>query len=194
MSISKNTLEHPVLTLIVFTLLGIIGLFTLKNVAISLMPDVDSPYISVRTTYTNAGPESVEKTVTKVLEGQLVSVSGLKKITSTSSEGSSSISLEFNYGTDLESATNDVRDKISRVSKNLPDDAGTPSIMKMDADSMPIMRVAVRGNRSNDDLKQIAEDQIVDLIEQTDGVAEASVSGGREKILRVDVSQNRLAA
>ena len=194
MSISKNTLEHPVLTLIVFVLLLIMGLFTLKNVAISLMPDVDSPYITVRTTYTNAGPESVEKSVTKVLEGQLVSVSGLKNLTSTSSSGSSSISLEFNYGTDLDSATNDIRDKISRVTRNLPDDAGSPTIFKMDSDSMPIIRIAVRGNRSNDDLKQIAEDQIVDLFEQVDGVAEASVSGGRDKIVRVDISQNRLAA
>ena len=194
MSISKKTLDHPVLTLIVFVLLGIIGLFTLKNVAVSLMPDVDSPYINVRTTYTNAGPESVEKSVTKVLEGQLVSLSGLKSLSSTSSEGSSSISLEFNYGTDLESATNDIRDKISRVTRNLPDDAGSPTIFKMSADAMPIMRIAVRGNRSNDDLKIIAEDQIVDLLEQVDGVAEASVSGGREKILRVDVSQNRLQA
>ena len=194
MSISKKTLDHPVLTLIVFVLLLIMGLFTLKNVAISLMPDVDSPYITVRTTYTNAGPESVEKSVTKILEGQLVSVSGLKNLTSTSSSGSSSISLEFNYGTDLDSATNDIRDKISRVTRNLPDDAGTPTIFKMDSDSMPIMRIAVRGNRSNDDLKQIAEDQIVDLFEQVDGVAEASVSGGREKIVRVDISQNRLAA
>ena len=118
MSISKKTLEHPVLTLIVFALLGTIGIFTLKNVAVSLMPDVDSPYINVRTTYKNAGPESVEKTVTKVLEGQLVSLSGLKSLTSTSSEGSSSISLEFNYGTDLESVTNDIRDKISRVTES----------------------------------------------------------------------------
>ena len=194
MSISKKTLEHPVLTLIVFALLGTIGIFTLKNVAVSLMPDVDSPYINVRTTYKNAGPESVEKTVTKVLEGQLVSLSGLKSLTSTSSEGSSSISLEFNYGTDLESVTNDIRDKISRVTRSLPDNASSPSIFKMNADSMPIMIIAVRGNRSNDDLKIIAEDQIVDLLEQVDGVAEASVSGGREKILRVDVSQNRLSA
>lgn len=194
MSISKKTLDHPVLTLIVFSLLLVIGLFTLQNVPISLMPDVDSPYITVRTTYTNAGPESVEKSVTKVLEGQLVSVSGLKTMTSTSSEGSSSISLEFNYGTDLEAATNDIRDKISKVSKNLPDDCGTPSISKMQADSMPIMRIAVRGNRSNDDLKLIAEDHIVDLFEQVDGVAEASVLGGRDKIVRVDISQNRLAA
>ena len=194
MSISKTTLEHPVLTLIVFVLLFIMGVFTLKNVAINLMPDVDSPYITVRTSYTNAGPESVEKSVTKVLEGQLVSVSGLKNLTSTSSSGTSSISLEFNYGTDLESATNDIRDKISRVTRNLPDDAGSPSIFKMDADSMPIMRIAVRGNRSNDDLKLIAEDQIVDLLEQVDGVAEASVSGGRTKVVKVDISKNRLAA
>ncbi len=194
MSISKRTLDHPVLTLIVFVLLGIVGVFTLKNVAVSLMPDVDSPYISVRTTYTNAGPESVEKSVTKVLEAQLVSVSGLKNMTSTSSSGSSSISMEFNYGTDLDEVTNDIRDKISRVSKNLPDGAGSPSIMKMDSDSMPIMRIAVRGNRSNDDLKLIAEDTIVDLFEQVDGIAEASVQGGRTKIVRVDISQNRLAA
>ncbi len=194
MSISKSTLDHPVLTLIVFVLLGIMGLFTLQNVAISLMPDVDSPYLYISTTYSNAGPESVEKSVTKVLEGSLISVSGLKNITSSSSEGSSGISLEFNYGTDLEAATNDVRDKISRVQRSLPDGAGSPSIMKMDSNSMPIMRIAVRGNRSNDDLKQIAEDQIVDLIEQTEGVAEASVSGGRDKIVRVDISKNRLAA
>ena len=194
MNISKNTLEHPVLTLIVFVLLGIMGLFTMSDVAISLMPDVDSPYITVRTTYTNAGPESVEKTVTKVLEAQLISVSGLKNLTSTSKEGSSSISMEFNYGTDLDIATDNVRDKINRVLKRLPDDADSPTIFKMDSDSMPIMRIAVRGNRSRDELKVLAEDTIVSLLEQTDGVAEASVSGGRTKIVRVDISQNRLAA
>ena len=194
MNISKSTLEHPVLTLIVFVLLGIMGIFTLSDVAISLMPDIDNPYLMVRTTYTNAGPESVEKTVTKLLEGQLISVSGLKNLTSTSAEGSSRISLEFNYGTDLDIATNNVRDKIDRVLKRLPDDADSPTIMKMDADSMPIMRIAVRGNRSRDELKVLAEDTIVSLLEQTDGVAEATVLGGRDKIVRVDISQNRLAA
>ena len=194
MNISKTTLEHPVLTLIFFALLGIMGIFTLNNVAISLMPDIDSPYLNVRTTYTNAGPESVEKTITKVLEGQLISVNGLKKMTSTSQEGSSRISLEFNYGTDLDIATNNVRDKIDHVLKRLPDDADSPTILKMDADSMPIMRIAVRGNRSRDELKVLAEDTIVSLLEQTDGVAEATVSGGRTKIVRVDISQNRLAA
>lgn len=194
MSVSRQTLAHPVLALIVFTLFGFVGIFTVKNVAIGLFPDVDSPYVMISTTYTNAGPESVEKTITKVLESSLVSVSGLKKMTSSSSEGSSSISLEFNYGTDIQQAVSDVRDKLDRVSRNLPDNAGSPTIFKMDSNAMPILRIAVKGNRSASDLKQIAEDNIVDILEQADGVAQASVSGGRKKIVRVELEQNRLAA
>ena len=154
MSITKTTLRHPVLTLIVFELLGILGIFTLKDAAIALMPDFDSPYLSVNTIYENAAPESVEKSVTKLLEGQLISVSGLKNLTSSSSEGRSSIWLEFNYGTDLDIATNDVRDKLDRVTRRLPDDADSPTIFKMDSDSMPIMRIAVRGSRPRNELRE----------------------------------------
>lgn len=194
MTLSRATLSHPVLALIVFTLLGFVGIFTIKNVAIGLFPEVDYPYVTISTTYTNAGPEAVEKTVTKVLESSLVSVSGLKSMTSSSSEGSSRISLEFNYGTDIEQAVDDVRQKLDRVSRNLPDNAGSPTIFKMDSNSMPILRIAIRGNRSASDLKQIAEDNIVDILEQADGVAQASVSGGKTKIVRVELEQNRLAA
>ena len=194
MSVSRQTLSHPVLFLIVFALLGFVGLFTIKNVAVGLFPEVDSPFINISTTYTNAGPEAVEKTITKILEASLVSVSGLKNITSSSSEGASSISLEFNYGTNLETAVSEVRDKLDRVTRNLPDNAGSPTIFKMDSNAMPIMRIAVRGNRSASDLKQIAEDNIVDILEQGEGVAQASVYGGRTKIVRVELEQNRLAA
>ncbi|MCH5291520.1 MAG: efflux RND transporter permease subunit [Treponema sp.] len=191
--ITEKTLRHPVLTLIVFVLLGIIGIFMLRQTAISLMPDVDRPYLMVSATYTNAGPESVEKSVTTPIENALVSLSNLKKISSTSSEGRSIVSLEFNYGTNLDVAANDVRDKLDRVTRSLPDNV-TPTIFKMDSNSMPIMRIAVRGNRSTDDLKQIADDTIVDVLEQADGVAEASTMGGREKIVRVELEQNRLGA
>jgi hydrophobic/amphiphilic exporter-1 (mainly G- bacteria), HAE1 family len=194
MSISQKTLAHPVMTLIIFCLLGVMGLFTLKNVAIGLFPDVDNPYIMVSTTYTNAGPEAVEKSVTKVLESGLVSVNGIKNITSTSAEGRSRIQMEFEYGTDLEAATADVRDKLDRVRENLPDEADSPTIFKMSSDSMPIMSIAIRGNRTNDDLKEIADDNIVDILEQADGVADASSSGGRDKIVRIELSQNRLSA
>lgn len=194
MTLPQKIMARPILVLIVFALLAIIGLFTLNNLAISLMPDIDSPFINVNCTYKNAGPETVEKSVTRLLEGALVSTSGLKTMTSTSSEGQSSISLEFNYGKDLDVAVNDIRDKLDRVKRNLPDDADTPAIFKMDADAMPIMRLAVRGNRSADDLKEIAEDDIADILEQADGVAEASVRGGNTKIVRVELKQNRLAA
>ena len=191
--ISEKTMQHPILLLMVFTLLGFTGVFTMSKTSLSLMPDVDMPYLTVSATYTNAGPESVEKSVTKVIEDALVSLSGLKQINSTSMEGRSQVSLEFNYGTDLEIAANDVRTKLSRITSRLPDDV-TPNILKMDANSLPILRIAVRGNRSADDLKQIADDYIVDVIEQADGVGEASSSGGRTKIVRVEIEQNRLQA
>ncbi|MCH5295776.1 MAG: efflux RND transporter permease subunit [Treponema sp.] len=191
--ISEKTLQHPILTLMVFVLLGLMGIFTLSNTAISLMPDVDFPYLMVAATYTNAGPESVEKSVTNLVENALVSVSNLKSISSTSQEGTSMVSLEFNYGTNLDVATNDVRDKLDRVSRSLPDSV-TTTIFKMDASSMPIMRIAVRGNRSTDELKAIADDQIVDVLEQANGVAEANTYGGRTAIVRVELEQNRLQA
>ena len=112
MGISKKTLDHPVLALIVFVLLAALGLFTLKNVPIALFPEVDFPYVMVITSYPNAGPESVEKNITKVLESSLISVNGLKNLYSTSSEGSSMVQMEFNYGINLEDAVNDVRDKL----------------------------------------------------------------------------------
>jgi HAE1 family hydrophobic/amphiphilic exporter-1 len=104
------------------------------------------------------------------------------------------VQMEFNYGTDMEAAVNNIRDKLSRITNALPDNAGTPSIMRFSSDSMPIMRILVRGNRSVDDIKQIAEDNIVDILEQADGVAEAGVRGGRTKQVNVELDQNRLAA
>ena len=194
MSIARKNLEHPVLVLIVFALLAAVGLFTLKNVALGLFPDIDSPYVMVSATYANAGPESVEKTVTEILEGALISVNGLKNLYSTSTESGSSIQLEFNYGIDIESAVNDIRDKLGRVQRQLPDDVNSPTIFRFNGDSKPIMRIAVRGNRSLSDIKEIAEDTISDIFEQADGVAEASVMGGKTKIVRIELDQNRLAA
>ena len=194
MSIARKNLEHPVLVLIVFALLAAVGLFTLKNVALGLFPDIDSPYVMVSATYANAGPESVEKTVTEILEGALISVNGLKNLYSTSTESGSSIQLEFNYGIDIESAVNDIRDKLGRVQRQLPDAVNSPTIFRFNGDSKPIMRIAVRGNRSLSDIKESAEDTISDIFEQADGVAEASVMGGKTKIVRIELDQNRLAA
>lgn len=194
MSVSKKILEHPILTLCVFMLIAIVAVFTLGNINLALMPDMDVPVAMVMTTYENAGPETVEKSVTEVLESGLVSVSNMKEMTSTSSEGTSLIQLEFNYGTDMDVAVNDIRDKLDMVKGALPDDASTPSIFQFSSSSMPIMTLAVNGNRTEEELKKIADEQISDRIEQADGVAQASVSGGRDGIVRVELDLNRLEA
>ena len=194
MSLSRKTLEHPVLILIVFALLGVVGIFTLSNVAIALMPEVENPSLSIFTTYTNAGPESVEKTVTKVIENAVMSVNGLKNITSTSNESNSSVNLEFEYGTDLTEAMNDIRDKLDRVKRALPENASTPSIFRFTGDNGEIMRILIRSNRSVDDIKAIAESNIVSILEQADGVGQAEIWGGRTAQVNVRLDQNRMAA
>ena len=194
MSLSRKTLEHPVLFLMIFALLCALGIFSLQKVAIALMPETENPFLMVMTTYSNAGPESVEKTITMPIESALSSLNNLKSLSSTSSEGSSTVSLEFEYGTNLDEAVSDIRDKLDRVKRSLPDNASTPTIMRFNGNSSSIMRIRVRGNRSQDDLAQIAEDTIIDILAQADGVGEASVSGGRTKRINVDLEQNRMAA
>ncbi|MBR0032833.1 MAG: efflux RND transporter permease subunit [Treponema sp.] len=194
MNISKKALSNPVLIIIVFTLLGIMGLFTLKKVEINLWPDLKEPYLMVYTRYENADPQSVENSITKIIEDGLVSVSNLKKITSISSEGTSIIELEFNYGVNLDAATNEVRDAIDSIRDYLPKNVKTPGIMKFTMNSMPIMTLAVRGNRNAEDLRYIADKEIKGILTQAAGVGQAIVSGGRKQIVRVELSQNRLAA
>lgn len=194
MSVSKKVMEHPVLTICVFALIAIVAFFTLGNMQIDLMPDMDMPVAMVMTSYDNAGPESVEKSVTEILESGLISVSNLKEMTSESSEGSSLIKLEFNYGTNIDTAINDIRDKLDMVKGNLPDDADSPQIFKFDSSAMPVMTLALNGNRSADELRKLADDEVSDRLEQTAGIAQATVRGGRESIVRIELSQNRLDA
>lgn len=194
MSLSRKTMDHPVLILIVFALLGMLGIFTTSKVAIALMPETENPFLMIMTSYPNAGPESVEKTVTKLVESSVMSVNGLKSLSSTSNEASSTVSLEFEYGTDLDVAINDIRDKLDRITRALPENASSPSIMRFNSNSQPIMTILIRGNRSVDDLKKIAENQIVGILEQADGVGEASVNGGRAAQVNVLLNQNRMAA
>ncbi|HSV56324.1 MAG TPA: efflux RND transporter permease subunit [Magnetospirillaceae bacterium] len=194
MSAADRVVDRPVLISIVFGLVAIVGLYTLDNIALDLMPESEMPRLSVSTSYPRASPESVEKAVTAVLESALVNVDQLTGISSSSSEGSSRIILEFDYGTHLESAVNDIRDKLDRVRNALPDDAGDPRIFRFDPNAMPILRIAVSGKRSLEELKELAEDYIAPRLEQVVGIAQVDVTGGREKIVRVELSQNWLDA
>jgi HAE1 family hydrophobic/amphiphilic exporter-1 len=193
-SVAQHVVKRPVLGIVVFGLIAIVALYLVSGIAIDMFPEISMPMLTVTTSYSGAGPETVEKSVTRVLEAQLVNLSGLTKMSSTSSEGSSMIRLEFNYGANLDAKTNDIRDRIDRVRRRLPDEADTPSIMQFDPNSMPILRIAVKGDRTQNELRAIAVNTIQDRLEQVDGVASTSVMGGREELVQVEIAQNRLEA
>jgi HAE1 family hydrophobic/amphiphilic exporter-1 len=179
---------------IIFVLLVLIGLFTALSLPIDLTPEINPPYLVVSTSYSGASPEEVERTVTRTIESGVSSVSSLEQVTSTSSKGSSMVIMEFTYGTDTVDAANSIRDSLEMVKSYLPTGAGAPMIFRFNPSMIAIMSFIVTGNRTPEELRQLAENTIAPRIEQTPGVAMASTSGGREKVIRVEIPQSRLEA
>ena len=194
MSIVRRSIDHPVTIVMVFVLLcGIAAVFAVR-IPVSLNPEIDMPMLSVRTVCSGAGPEDVEQNVTKILENAFSSLEGLKKMSSTSSQGSSNIRLEFGYGVNLDKAQSEIESTISGLLNRLPADADTPSVRRFDMSAQPIIRLIITGDRSLEELQKIGEEYVQPQMERIKGVATASVEGGSSKILSVEVSQNRLAA
>lgn len=194
MSITKTVVRRPTTIFIIFLLVVGLGIYSATDLAIDLYPEIEPPILLVFTDYEGAGPEEVEKTVTRPLEGTMSNVSNVENITSTSSKGNSMVMLEFTYGTDMAEAANSVRDNLEFIKGFLPEEAGTPMIFKFDPSMIPIMGLTLSGPRTPAELRQIAEDIVQPRIEQVEGVALTSVSGGRERAIRVEISQNRLEA
>ncbi|MDR1325211.1 MAG: efflux RND transporter permease subunit [Treponema sp.] len=195
MSFAKTAVSRPTTIFIIFVLLLCLGGFALVNLPIDLTPEINPPYLVVVTTYSGAGPEEVERSITRPIEGSLSNVSNLEKLTSTSSKGTSMIIMQFAYKTDLADASASVRDNIDMIKGYLPSGAGSPLLIKYNPSMIPIMGLMVTSaNRTPDELREVSENTILPRIEQTPGVATGSVSGGREKIIRVEIPQTRLEA
>ena len=194
MDIAELSVRRPVLMVMVYILICAIAAVFVPRLGIALTPDIEFPMVTVFTNYSNVGPEEIDTNVTKVISNQLTRIKGLKKITSMSQAGSSRIMMEFGYNCDLDEVTSDVESAIARVSSWLPDGCGSPSVMKFNMSSMPIMRLAVEGDLPINELKTIAEDTVSPYLERVDGVASVDVQGGAAKEIRVDVSTNRLEA
>ncbi len=194
MSITKTVVGRPTTLAILFALLVGLGIYAASDLAIDLYPEITPPVLLVFTDYSGAGPEEVEKTITRPLEGALSNVSNVDEINSVSREGGSQVTLQFTWGTDMSEASNEVRDKLEFVKPYLPDDASSPQIFKFDPSMIPILNLVVKGNRSPEELRELAENIIQPRLEQVEGVAMVSVMGGRDRVIRVEVPQNRLAA
>ncbi|MDR0448466.1 MAG: efflux RND transporter permease subunit, partial [Treponema sp.] len=192
--LAKTIVNRPTTILIFFLLLIGLGVFALINLHIDLYPEINPPYLVVITRYPGASPEEVERTIIRPMEAALSTISSLEKVTSTSSKGSGMVVMQFTYGTDLSEASNSVRDSLERIRGYRPVGADSPMIFKFDPSMIPIMGLTVRGNRSQEEIREIAENTIIPRIEQTPGVATANLSGGREKIIKVEIPQSRLEA
>lgn len=179
------------MTILLYLMVIVFGFYSFSTLPLALMPSMEIPAAIVYATYPGAGPEDIEQQVTKPLESAVAGLSGLDTLQSTSSENMSMVIIQFTDSTNLDDAMTDLRDKVSQVKSQLPDDASDPTVMSIDIDSMPVVQVALRGSDLAA-LQSIAEDDISPALERLDGVASVDISGGYEDEVAVKTNAARL--
>lgn len=194
MSLYEGAVKKPIMTSLCFLAVVIFGLFSLSKLPIDLYPDIDTNSIMVMTAYPGASASDIENNVTRPLENTLNAVSNLKHITSRSSENMSLITLEFEFGNDIDVLTNDVRDKLDMVSSQLPDDVENPIIFKFSTDMIPIVLLSVQANESQAALYKILDDRVVNPLARIPGVGTVSISGAPKREIQVYCDPNKLEA
>jgi len=188
-------ISRPVFAFVVNALIIVAGLAAINGVDIRELPDIDRPIVTIATDFRGAAAETVDREITQVIEDAAARVSGVKTISSRSSFARSRVTVEFNDGVDLNVASADIRDAISRIVNQLPDDAESSRIIKADSNADAVMRLALMSTRvSVDDLTVLAEDQIIDVLSSVSGVADVQIYGDQTKIFRIDINQERLGS
>ena len=194
MKIYESAVRKPISTVLIFVGVMVLGLFSLKNLAVDQYPEIEIPQISVITMYPGANAAEIETNITRVLEDNLNTVSNLKKLTSKSQDNVSMITVEFEYGSDLDEGANEIRDAVSRVQSLLPDGIEYPMIFKFSSSMMPIMMLAVTAEESYPALSKILDDKLVNVLNRVDGVGAVTVMGAPEREVQVNVDPARLEA
>jgi HAE1 family hydrophobic/amphiphilic exporter-1 len=194
MNISEKAVYRPIFTTMIVLIVIILGALALSRLPVDLMPDITNPTISVSTSYENASPEEIEELVTRPIEEAVGSVSGVQDISSTSSEGSSSVQVTFNWGTNLDTATNDLRDRLDRVSGALPDDADKPVLRKFDMSSMPVLMIGVSSPLEPIELRHLVDEQVQYRLERVPGVAAVDIRGGLSREIHINLDPARIKA
>lgn len=192
MSIYKTAIEKPITTALIFVAAIIMGVFCYVQLPIDQYPDMDPPYVSVMTSYAGNNASEIETNVTKILENSLNSIEGLKEMTSQSKDNISLITLEFEWGQDMDVAVNDIRSAIDLVSDNLPDECSKPTVFKFNTSMMPILMYAITAKESFPGLNKILEDNVTNVLNRIDGIGNISVFGAPDRYVYVDVDQKKL--
>ena len=194
MSIYKTAINKPVTTLLIFIAVIIIGIFSYKSLPVDQLPEMEPPYVSVMTVYAGANASELETNVSKLLENGLNSVDGLKEITSTSKDNMSLVTLEFEWGYNLDEAVNDIRSSIDMIYDNLPDGVSRPLIFKFNTSMMPIMQYAITADDSYSGLEKIIDDNVINVLNRIDGIGNVSLSGAPQRDVYIDLDPRQLEA
>jgi len=192
MKISGLAIRRPVTTAMCVLIVILLGVISFGNLGLDLLPNIDFPMAIVSVNYPGAGPMEVESLVTKPLESVLGTVANIKSVQSVSGEGSATVMVEFASGTDMDFAALDMREKVDMVKGALPEGTGSPMILKMDPNMIPIVEMAISNDGDLADLKTMVDDNVVPRIERLEGVAVVDIYGGREREIKVEVYPERL--
>lgn len=195
MQIAKYSIKHSVTITMIYILVVGFGLFGLSQLKLALFPDLSMDMIMVMTTYTGVGPEEIEELLTRPIEEAVAATENVDTVSSQSSDGSSTVTLEFTSGTDMDQAEIDVRNKLDQIRDYLPSDAAEPIVMAFDSSMMPILLLSVSSpTLGAAELRNLSEDQIEPLIERVSGVASVSTMGGLTRQINVKLDPVRLAS
>lgn len=194
-SLSSVSIRRPVLAIVLSITIIIFGIIGFTRLGIREFPNVDPPFVNVSTSYVGANADVIETQITEQLEESINGIAGIKTLTSSSRDGASNISVEFNLGVDMEAAANDVRDKVARSVRSLPPDANPPNVSKADADSNPIIAINVKGgDRSLLEMSSIAEKRFKERLQTIEGVSEVRIWGEKRYSMRINMDPALLAA
>jgi HAE1 family hydrophobic/amphiphilic exporter-1 len=194
MNISRAAVHRPIFTVMIVLIVILLGIISLLRLPIDLMPDISYPTVSVSCIYENAGPEEIEELITRPIEEAMSAVPGVEEVTSVSVEGQGTVRVTFTWGTDLDAAANDIRDRLDRVMQRLPEEADRPTLRKFDLASFPILILGASSRLDPVQTRQIIEDQVKYRLERVPGVAAVDIRGGLEREIHVNLDPAKINA
>lgn len=193
MNITKFSIQRPIGICMVVAFFVVLGLYSYWRIGVELLPEINTPYVSINVKYAGASAESVEQEVIKPLEDALSSVSGVKRMTSTANAEKASILLEMELSTNADYAAIDASKKVNAIRQKLPDDIDEPVVSKWDMNTSPILEIAVLAPTPLGEIYTKTENTFVDRIQQVDGVADVELNGGRDREIAIEVNKDKLA-
>jgi len=194
MRISRFAVHRPIFTIMVVLIVLLLGTISLLRLPIDLMPDISYPTLSISCSYQNAGPEEIEELITRPIEQAVSAVPGVEELTSVSVEGQGTVRVTFDWGTDLDAAANDIRDRLDRILDDLPEDSERPTLRKFDLASFPILILGASSNLDPVKTRRIIEDQVQYRLERVPGVAAVNIRGGLEREIHVALDPTKINA